>query len=293
MYSAEINRKQPALLVLLIDQSFSMLESWAETQQSKAAALAAAVNNLLGNAVALCSRGDEEVNGYFDIGVLGYGETVGPVLNGTDAEHVVASVQHVADNPLRLDTVTRRVPDGAGGVVAVQQLMPIWLDAAANGATPMTAAFTAIEPVVQSWCAAHPSSFPPIVINVTDGMSTDGQPREVVDRIRQLGTDDGKALVFNLHLSGIPSQPVRFPASAAGLTDPNAAMLYDLSSELPPAILEAAAALHYSVEPHARGFLYNADAATVIDFLDIGTRSVTPTGLRELMAGDSEGGTAG
>lgn len=293
MYSAEINRKQPALLVLLIDQSFSMLEPWAETEQSKAAALAAAVNNLLGNAVLLCSRGDEEIYGYFDIGVLGYGQTVGPVLHGTDGEHVLLSIEQVADHPLRVDTVTRRVPDGAGGLVPVQQKMPIWLDSAANGATPMTAAFTAIEPVVESWCAAHGSSFPPIVINVTDGMSTDGQPRDVVNRIRQLGTDDGRALVFNLHLSGIPNKPVRFPTSAAGLTDPNAAMLCDLSSELPPSFLEAASAVGYSVEPHARGFLYNADAATVIDFLDIGTRSVTPTGLRELTEGGSEDGNAG
>ncbi|MFQ6326064.1 VWA domain-containing protein [Nocardia sp. CWNU-33] len=285
MYSAEINRKQPALLLLAIDQSYSMLELWAETGQSKSAALAAAVNNLLGNAVLLCSRGDERVYGYFELGVLGYGSEVGPVLHGSDAGHLVVSVEQVADNPLRVDTVTRRVPDGAGGVVSVQQQMPIWVDPAANGATPMVAAFTAIEPVVESWCAAHPESFPPIVINVTDGMSTDGEPRDVVNRIRELGTDDGQVLVFNLHLSGTPSQPVRFPNSAGGLTDPNAAMLYELSSELPPSLLDAASAMGYAVQPGARGFLYNADAATVIDFLDIGTRSVTPTGLGELTEG--------
>ncbi|WP_280276693.1 VWA domain-containing protein [Nocardia wallacei] len=293
MYSAEINRKQPALLLLVIDQSYSMLEPWAETGQSKAAALAAAVNNLLGNAVLLCSRGDEEVHGYFELGVLGYGSAVGPVLHGSDDSHLILSVGQVADNPLRVDTVTRRVPDGAGGVVAVQQQMPIWVDLAANGATPMTAAFTAIEPVVESWCAAHPSSFPPIVINVTDGLSTDGEPRAVVDRIRQMGTDDGQVLVFNLHLSGLVSQPVRFPNSAAALSDSNAAMLYELSSELPPSLLDAASALGYSVEPGARGFLYNADAATVIDFLDIGTRSVTPTGLGELTVGRNENSDSG
>ncbi|WP_433672431.1 VWA domain-containing protein [Nocardia sp. CA-136227] len=285
MYSAEINRKQPALLLLAIDQSYSMLDPWAETGQSKAAALAAAVNNLLGNAVLLCSRGDERVYGYFEIGVFGYGLEVGPVLHGTDADHPIASVEQVADNPLRVDTVSRRVPDGAGGVVSVQQQMPVWVDPLANGATPMVAAFTAIEPVIKSWCAAHPDSFPPIVINVTDGMSTDGVPNQVVERIRNLGTEDGQALVFNLHLSGVQSQPIRFPGTAEGLTDPDALTLFELSSVLPPSMLDAAAAVGYSVAPGSRGFLFNADATTVIDFLDIGTRSVTPTGLGELTDG--------
>ncbi|WP_227833329.1 VWA domain-containing protein [Nocardia macrotermitis] len=264
-----------------------MAEPWAETGQSKAQALALAVNNLLGNAVLLCSRGDEQVHDYFEVGVLGYGAKVGGALYGTDESRLIVPVGHIAENPLRVDTVTRRVPDGAGGVISEQQYLPVWVDPVADGATPMVAAFTAIEPVVESWCAAHPSSFPPIVINVTDGMSTDGDPRDVVARIRKLATDDGPALIFNLHLSGVQGQQVRLPNSAAALSDPNAALLYELSSELPPAMLEAAAAMGYPVQSGARGFLYNADATTVIDFLDIGTRSVTPTGLAELTAGDS------
>ncbi|WP_218025933.1 VWA domain-containing protein [Nocardia miyunensis] len=287
MYSAEINRRQPALLLLAIDRSFSMAEPWAETGQSKAQALALAVNNLLGNAVLLCSRGDEQVHDYFEVGVLGYGTEVGGALYGTDKSRLIVPVGHIAEHPLRVDTVTRRVPDGAGGVIPEQQYLPVWVDPVADGATPMVAAFTAIEPVVESWCAAHPSSFPPIVINVTDGMSTDGDPRDVVARIRKLGTNDGQALVFNLHLSGVQSQQVRLPNSAAALSDSNATLLYELSSELPPAMLEAAAAMGYPVQSGARGFLYNADATAVIDFLDIGTRSVTPTGLAELTAGDS------
>ncbi len=287
LYSAEINRRQPALLLLAVDQSFSMSEPWAETGQSKAQALAAAVNNLLGNAVLLCSRGGEQVYNYFEVGVLGYGVEVGSALHGADGARLIVPVEQIAENPLRVDAVTRRVPDGASGVVSVQQHMPVWVDPVSNGATPMAAAFTALEPVVESWCTAHPSSFPPIIINVTDGMSTDGEPRDVVARIRKFGTDDGLALVFNLHLSGLQSQPIRLPNTTAGLPDPNAMLLYELSSELPPAMLEAATVMGYTVQSGSRGFLYNADATTVIDFLDIGTRSVTPTGLAELTDGDS------
>ncbi|MEV0294930.1 VWA domain-containing protein [Nocardia sp. NPDC050710] len=282
MYSAEINRTRPALLLFAIDQSFSMSEPWSETGQSKAEALAAAVNNMLGNAVLRCSHGGEKTYNYFEVGVFGYGQDVGPVLYGSSRENPILPVGFVADNPLRVDTVTRRVPDGAGGVISAQEHMPVWIDPLANGGTPMVAAFTAIESVVSRWCADHPTSFPPIVINVTDGASTDGTPDEVGERIRKSSTDDGPTLVFNLHLSGLPNQAVQFPNSAAALTDPNAVMLFELSSELPPSMLDAAAGMKYPVRVGSRGFLYNADATSVIDFLDIGTRSVTPTGLAEL-----------
>ncbi|MFE3983331.1 VWA domain-containing protein [Nocardia tengchongensis] len=284
MYSAEINRKQPALLMLLLDHSFSMSESSGQGQGTKAQVLALAVNNLLGNAVLLCSRGGEKIYNYFDVGVVGYGATIGPILHGASDEQPVLPVKDLADNPRRVDAVTRRVPDGAGGVVPVQQQMPIWVDPVADGATPMVSALQRAEPTIAAWCAAHPSSFPPIVINVTDGVSTDGDPREAAARIRGLSTDDGAALVFNLHLSALSGQAVTFPDSAEAFNDPNAHILFEASSVLPPALLEAAAALGYSVRAGSRGLLYNADVTMVIDFLDIGTRAVTPTGLKDLIS---------
>ena len=284
VYSAEINRRQPALLMLLVDQSFSMSEPAGQGQGTKADVLALAVNNLLGNAVLLCSRGGERIYNYFEVGVVGYGAKIGPILHGADADRRVLPVSELAENPRRVDAVTRRVPDGAGGVVAVNQQMPVWVDPLSDGATPMVSALTYAEPVIASWCTEHPSSFPPIVINVTDGASTDGDPRDAADRIRALSTDDGAALVFNLHLSAFGGQSVTFPDAAASLSDPNAQRLFEASSILPPSMLEASASLGYSVTAGSRGFLYNADVTMVIDFLDIGTRAVTPTGLKELIS---------
>lgn len=279
MYAAEINRRQPALLLLLIDESYSMIETWGDTGQSKAQVLATAVNNLLANTVVLCTRGDDRVNNYFEVGVLGYGAEVRTLLHGTDDNHLILPIEQVAKYPKRVDTVQKKEYDGAGGLITVDHMMPVWVDAATNGRTPMVAAFSTAEPVIEAWCAEHPASFPPIIMNITDGYSTDGDPCDVAHRIADLGTDDGNALVFNLHLSGA-GVPVSFPADDSMLPDANAQMLFRASSELPPMMLEAAAAA-YSVHPGSRGFLFNAPAATVIDFLDIGTRSVTtrPPGL--------------
>ena len=50
--------------------------------------------------------------------------------------------------------------------------------------------------------------------------------------------------------------------------------LYQMSSALPKPILGQAHAKGYSVEEGARGYAFNADLVTLIDFLDIGTRVV-------------------
>jgi hypothetical protein len=167
--------------------------------------------------------------------------------------------------------------------------MPVWVDPVMNGNTPMSEAFTAAEQVVAACCGLHPTSFPPIVINITDGDSTDGDPAPAAGRLRSARTDDGHALLFNVHLpardSNEPHRPRRevvFPDSAESLPDGSAAQLFAMSSELPAPMAEAASSAGYAVRPGTRGFLCNAQPTSVVDFLDIGTRAATPTGLKEL-----------
>ncbi|MBO4209501.1 hypothetical protein [Micromonospora echinofusca] len=285
MYSAEINRAQPALLLLLIDQSSSMAGSWSSSGTTKAQQLALAVNRLLGNSVLLCSKGDDRIYDYFEVGILGYGQGVKPILHGASAARQIIPISELAVNPRRVDQVLRKVSDGAGGLIEVTTPIPVWVDPLADGWTPMVEAVEAAEAVVSTWCSRHERSFPPIVINITDGESTDGDPRAAATRLRALGTGDGQALLFNLHLTSGARSQVLFPGTADGLPDRNAGRLFDMSSPLPPSMLEAATHLGYEVEPGSRGFLYNADAVAMVEFLDIGTRAVTPTGLRELTAG--------
>jgi hypothetical protein len=284
-YSAEINRRRPALLLLMIDQSTSMEDSWAGIGASKAEALAEAVNKTLSNAIALCSKGTQRVYDYFQIGVLGYGAEISHQLPGTRLGEIIVSIGDLARSPKRVEQRTAETVDGAGRRVLVEQPFAVWVDPVAYGMTPMTAAFRAAEPVVASWCSDHADSFPPLVVNITDGESTDGDPTAAAERIMSLGTNDGAALVFNVHLSGIQQEPFAYPSSAAGLPNDNAELLFGMSSELPPGMFEAARGQGLAIDTGARGFLYNADATTVFKFLDLGTRAVTPTGLKELTTG--------
>lgn len=287
MYSSEINRKQPACLLFLVDQSLSMAESWAETNTSKAGQLALAVNRMLANAVLQCSKGDGRVYDYFEVGVFGYGSDVQAILHGTNESRPVLPVSELGDNPLRVDEIARKIPDGAGGIVETTINVPIWVEPSSNGKTPMVAALQTAERLVSTWCQQHPNSFPPIIINLTDGASSDGDPTPTAEQIRDAETQDGAALLFNVHLSAIKGEQVAFASSPATLPNDHASTLFRMSSVLPSCMTEAASAKGFSVDPSSRGFLYNADATDVIEFLDIGTRAATPTGLAEITDGDT------
>lgn len=39
-----------------------------------------------------------------------------------------------------------------------------------------------------AWCDAHPDSYPPTVLHVTDGESNDGEPEEIAVRATAKGT---------------------------------------------------------------------------------------------------------
>jgi len=127
------------------------------------------------------------------------------------------------------------------------------------------------------WVDDHPDSFPPTVINITDGESTDGDPTTVAAELRSLATSDGETLLFNCHLSSSRAQSVIFCDSSEGLADKFAKLLFQMSSLLPEPIRVAAEQERYAVSPNSRGFAFNAELEDLIRFLDIGTR---PSNLR-------------
>jgi hypothetical protein len=186
-------------------------------------------------------------------------------------------ISQIANNPIRIEDRTQKVSDGAGGLVQQTVKFPIWFDPEANGGTPMCQAIRLARNSLQEWVGAHPDSFPPIVFNITDGEATDGDPAEEAGSIRQLATNDGGVLLFNIHVSSQAGKAVEFPDREEDLPDDFARALFRMASTLPPHLQDAARGEGYKVSEASRGFVFNADAVSVIQFLDIGTR---PANLR-------------
>ena len=93
---------------------------------------------------------------------------------------------------------------------------------------------------VADFISRYPDCFPPIVVNITDGESTDGSPEAAAAIVRGLTSNDGNVLLFNAHISSRSEQPIEFPSSEAELPDAYAQLLFRMSSTLPPTMQEMA-----------------------------------------------------
>jgi hypothetical protein len=271
-YEAQISRANPSCFIFLIDQSASMSEEIAgQAGTSKKQVVADALNRLLTELILRCAR-EEGVRDYFHVAVIGYGShRAESAFKGQLAGQDLVPISEVAEHPLRVDKRTRKEPDGAGGIVELKTDFPVWMEPYSNGSTPMCQALGKARDLVQDWVDRHPRSYPPITLNLTDGEANDGNPAVNAGELRALGTDDGDALLFNLHVSGTAIAPIAFPERSKGLPDEFARSLFGMSSPLPPQALAYAEKVGYSVGENARGFVYNADIVSVVQFLNIGS----------------------
>ncbi len=272
-YTAEISRANPACFVFVVDQSTSMEDQiGGEFVQRKSQVVSDAMNRLLYELTLKCAK-EEGVRDYFHVAVIGYGATVGSAFAGPLAGRDMVPLSEIASSPARLEERTKKTPDGAGGLVEQTVKFPVWLDPVSDGGTPMNQALSKARHLVEQWVEQHPSSFPPVVLHLTDGESTDGDPTEVTRGIMSLLSTDGNALLFNLHVSGAGGTPATFPDNDTQLPDSFSKMLFGISSPLPEHMKNYARAQGLSTGEGTRGFVYNADVSSIVQFLDIGTRA--------------------
>jgi hypothetical protein len=272
-YTAEISRSNPSCFVFLLDQSASMLDPMVDGEQRrKADVVADALNRLLREFSIKCAK-EGGVRDYFHVAVLGYGRRVGSVFDGELAGKDLVPLSQVARFPARIEERMKKVPDGAGGLVEQPTKFPVWVSPVGDGGTPMGQVLALATSVVDTFLTMHPDCFPPVVLNLTDGQSTDGDPTPAAGALRALASTDGTVLLFNLHVSDHGGQPIVFPGEHAELADDYARTLFAMSSPLPPHMRAYATTEGLRVDDTSRGFVYNADMTTLVQFLDVGTRA--------------------
>ncbi|MHC4136511.1 MAG: vWA domain-containing protein [Planctomycetota bacterium] len=280
-YTAEISTDHPSCFLFLVDQSFSMRHEFraGDSVQSKASGVADSINRWLQELSIKCAKSDG-VRDYYQVGVIGYGDTVGPTFVGPIAGQELVPISEIAENPARLEKRNRtvRVPGGPDEDVNQSVKVPVWLEPVADGATPMCRAASEAHRILKEWMSDYPDSFPPIVIHITDGEATDGAPLQRIRALTDLASADGNVLLFNIHLSAHPdAEPISFPASASELPDEYSKMLYETASPLTPMMTALAREYGFNVSDGAHAFVMNADMVMLIQAIDIGTR---PANLR-------------
>ncbi|MCL5785834.1 MAG: VWA domain-containing protein [Candidatus Thermoplasmatota archaeon] len=273
-YSSEISRRSPGLFIFLLDQSRSMSHKLGGSDRSKAQEACDAVNRQIYELIYRCTKTDG-VRDYFDIGIIGYGfkaDTADSLLK----EGTLVPISKLSETPLRMERRTKKMLDPEGNEMETEFEFPIWFEPVANSNTPMVKALKLAQSWLDDWIAEHTNSFPPVLINITDGAATDGDPLDPSVELMKLETGDGKILLWNCHLSESKDQKTLiFPDSDGVLptADKFAKQLFDMSSVLPEPFIRAAEDRQLVVSPSSRGYAYNAGLDELIELLDIGTRA--------------------
>jgi hypothetical protein len=285
MYEKYVERANPGCIIFLVDQSYSMTDGISGTSRPKCEVVTVAINRFISEMITICEKGEEKPRHYFDVAVVGYTTDktnhpiIGPVLGGALAGRDLVSIVDLYDNPLEVET--RQKDDGAGGLVEFK--LPVWYRTPAAehmAGTPMCGVLQHCRRIAADWCAAHPNSFPPVVIHLTDGESSDGDPEGAAEELRSLSTSDGNLLLFNCHLSDRDAESVLFPTSESQLPDDYGRMLFRMSSPLPEPQLRMAEVKNLKAARGARGMAFNADSTKMLLLIGVGTVVATPQMLR-------------
>ena len=188
-------------------------------------------------------------------------------------------LQKLEANPLRVEEVTKKVSDGAGGLVEIKTKMPIWIEPIDKDRwTNMTGAFQMAKDTIEAWIQDKPNNPAPVIINISDGRpyydkkeisECVNETIEVVNQIKAIDTNDGKVQIFNAMLGD--GEKVVFPVSDADLVSDEAKFLYEISTEIPEAYKAAAEKNELKYESGARGAIYNADAEHLVKLIDFGS----------------------
>lgn len=281
MYNQEITRSHRTAFVLLLDRSASMQQHvrFGNMTAPKSQVVAYTANALITELLDRCRRTDGLRN-YYDIAVIGYcGDRVESLL----CTEGFASVKELSTKEPATSTIAFEQELEDGSKILARHRQRNWIEPLAEGTTPMYEALHKALGLVEEWCEQpqNQDSFPPIVINITDGEPTDcgdNDLRDVCSLIKRTSTTDGNTLLLNIHICSDDSLPSTiFPMQEEVVClNPKARLLADCSSTM-PSVLDAA--IHdlkgVGATPPFVGMGYNASVVELLSMINIGSRSIT------------------
>ena len=187
------------------------------------------------------------------------------------------------NSPKRMETVKKKIHDGAGGLIEIEKQMPIWVDPIEeDGWTDMTAAFKMAKEIISKWISDKPDSPAPVIINISDGVpyynhkenaECAKEAENVAKEIMSINTPDGNVLIFNAEI-GQGATQIILPCSISEVKSggSGAEFLYEISSIIPQGYQVAAQHNGLTLRDGARGAVFAADAENLIKLIDFGSR---------------------
>lgn len=267
----------PGCVILLIDESAGMGAVMRElttagttSNKSNAERVATAVNALIKQ----LGSGPS-----FDLALVGYQSDADGKLNvgcrwsGPLAGREFVPTGELAAAPLRVETRVRKVPVAGTFAPPREETVefPVWYAPTPGNRAPQIAAYTFCRDLLARWAAdAGPEPGMPLVLHISSGASGDGNPQLAVSKLMESTTPGGHPLVLQAHLAASAAAVASlYPSNYMYLTAGSARDLFRRASLLPPPLVESLKAAHITVNPGARGLLYNAKLSDLIHCLGL------------------------
>jgi hypothetical protein len=263
----------PGLLVFLIDQSGSMLMPFKDSPDTRTVFATRVVNRVINSIIQKNYNGDHAKDRCFIV-AIGYSVGTTELCSGFLSE--------LDEKPKRMEAVKKKISDGAGGLVEIDNTMPIWVEPITkDGWTDMAAAFKMAKEIIEQWIKDNPDSPAPVIINVSDGVpyynhkdtaECAQETAAIAKEIMDIQTSDGNVLIFNAEI-GASGNQIILPTSKDEVKagGEGAEFLFEISSVIPDGYADAALKNGLELRENSKGAVFAADAENLIKLIDFGT----------------------
>jgi len=281
-------------MIILIDQSSSMSELFfsADGEDYSVAHTAKHITDkCLFEIMRTCVSGNE-IRPYVDLAIIGYGTSIRSATPKIPMDQLPFSVTELQNSYI----AKNEIDDSNVGDFSKPRYE--WVEEMSSGTTSMLAALQKAKEITEKWIANHRNSFPPMILNITDGMATDdlvlldrfqhgtlGDMSTLdlvttVKEIQKLATTDGNVLLCNAHVSPDEMSQITYPTNTQNIENPLAELMFEMSSVIPSTLLETGKEMGLPIQSGSRLFLYNAEVTSLLNFLRFGTSAALISGKK-------------
>ena len=233
-YSSAITPKNPAGIFFILNQSYPTEEriEFGGVRISKARVEGGIVDKVI-NELILSNTSDGVVNDRYNISVLGYGDYAYSCFEKGN----VQTLKELQDNPLFVRTISKETKTRQG-TKTIEIKQPTWIKTNSDGEAKLYKALKKARDIIENWAEEHESSYPPIVIHITEYRyhdADDSDMKQLANQIKSIFTKDGNALFFNIIVTEKnDATPVLFPCDEHEIGDSYYGTMYCLMSSTLP-----------------------------------------------------------
>lgn len=197
-YPKQWSSVSPGLLIFLIDQSTLTLNVCNESFNPYL--FCSNFINYHINEIILCHFNGCAPKNRCYIEVIGYSDNAKVLCSGL--------LTKLYENPININTVRKKVSDGVGGFVEIEQKIPIWIEPAMEGGNSnIVSALQLSLNTIQNWIEKYPNSPAPIIVNIShrlpksadlDEEKSINETIKLSNKIKDLGAINEKSLILSL-----------------------------------------------------------------------------------------------